>query len=49
MKQSSDRQIVACTHSPEVGGDHIEDTQDFEPTITKAPQEDLFASDDGGE
>jgi predicted ATP-binding protein involved in virulence len=49
MRQSSDRQIVACTHSPEVGGDHIEDTQDFEPTITKAPQPDLFASDDGSE
>ena len=49
MRQSSNRQIVACTHSPEVGGDHIEDTQDFEPSATSLPRVDHFSPDDGVE
>ncbi|WP_124658926.1 AAA family ATPase [Burkholderia anthina] len=42
MSLAPNRQIIACTHSPEVGADHFEDTQDFEPRLTKRPQEDLF-------
>ncbi|SAL76843.1 hypothetical protein AWB68_05066 [Caballeronia choica] len=42
MSLAPDRQIIACTHSPEVGADHFEETQDFEPRLTKRPQEDLF-------
>ncbi len=30
-RHTSGRQIIACTHSPEVGADHIDLTQDFEP------------------
>lgn len=32
-RQHSGRQIIACTHSPEVGADHEERVQFFEPTI----------------
>ncbi|WP_165350213.1 MULTISPECIES: AAA family ATPase [pseudomallei group] len=42
MSLAPGRQIIACTHSPEVGADHFEDTQDFEPRLTKRDQEDLF-------
>ncbi|MFM0286914.1 AAA family ATPase [Paraburkholderia megapolitana] len=42
MSLAPDRQIIACTHSPEVGADHFSDTQDFEPKATKRQQEDLF-------
>jgi len=49
MQQSENRQIIACTHSPEVGGDHLEETQDFEPTLAKGIQEGLFAEDEGVE
>lgn len=45
-KQSSDRQIIACTHSPEVGADYITDTQDFEPKIALEPQGELFDEED---
>src|SRR3990167_360158 len=45
MQQSAHRQIIACTHSPEVGGDHLEETQDFEPTLTRSLQEGLFEDD----
>lgn len=48
MQQSAHRQIIACTHSPEVGGDHLEETQDFEPTLTRSLQEGLF-EDEGTE
>ncbi|WP_080656881.1 AAA family ATPase [Stutzerimonas stutzeri] len=44
--QSSDRQIIACTHSPEVGADHISVTQDFEPTSSKERQHTLFSEED---
>jgi hypothetical protein len=49
MQQSADRQIIACTHSPEVGGDHLEETQDFEPTLTRNIQEGLFTEDESAE
>ncbi len=45
-KQSSDRQIIACTHSPEVGADYLTETQDFEPKIAREPQGDLFDEED---
>lgn len=48
MQQSAHRQIIACTHSPEVGGDHLEETQDFEPTLTRSLQDSLF-EDEGAE
>lgn len=48
MSLAPNRQIIACTHSPEVGADHFDDTQDFEPTLTKRPQEDLFDELDDG-
>ena len=34
MTQAPHSQIIACTHSPEVGADHIIQTQDFEPVPT---------------
>jgi len=47
MSLAQNRQIIVCTHSPEVGADHIDATQDFEPQITKsAPQSNLFSIDD---
>lgn len=49
MQQSAHRQIIACTHSPEVGGDHLEETQDFEPTLTGNIQEGLFTEDESTE
>lgn len=45
-KQSNDRQIIACTHSPEVGADYIADTQDFEPKLAREPQGELFDDED---
>jgi predicted ATP-dependent endonuclease of OLD family len=39
QSQSSGRQIIACTHSPEVGADHMEEIQDFEPRLTGNRQE----------
>ncbi|SCU91628.1 ATP/GTP-binding protein [Cupriavidus necator] len=42
MALAPDRQIIACTHSPEVGADHFEETQDFEPQLVKPAQDDLF-------
>jgi predicted ATP-dependent endonuclease of OLD family len=42
MSLAPNRQIIACTHSPEVGADHFDETQDFEPRLTKRPQDDLF-------
>lgn len=34
MAQASDRQIIACTHSPEVGADHSEAVQIFSPVVS---------------
>lgn len=48
--QSQDRQIIACTHSPEVGADHIFETQEFNPVPTRLGQNTLFPPiDDEGE
>ena len=41
-KQAPNRQIVVCTHSPEVGADHFEDVQDFEPLPSVKRQAVLF-------
>jgi len=46
QKQSPDRQIIACTHSPEVGADHFLEIQDFEPTPITRQQESLFTDDE---
>jgi ABC-type lipoprotein export system ATPase subunit len=48
MAQAPDRQIIACTHSPEVGADHLQETQDFEPRATQRLQDELF-DDEGAE
>jgi hypothetical protein len=47
MQQAPDCQIIACTHSPEVGADHLNDTQDFEPKSSKERSQtnDLFDID----
>ena len=42
QSQSAGRQIIACTHSPEVGADHMVEIQDFEPKLTQKRQETLF-------
>jgi predicted ATPase len=34
MAQAGGRQIVACTHSPEVGADHLDSLQMFAPDMT---------------
>jgi predicted ATPase len=46
QNQSSGRQIIACTHSPEVGADHMEEIQDFEPTVSRSRQETLFTEEE---
>jgi len=35
MTLAPESQIIACTHSPEVGADHLIHTQDFEPSPSK--------------
>jgi predicted ATPase len=42
IAQSPDRQIIACTHSPEVGAEHFYETQSFEPKPTRVMQIPLF-------
>lgn len=41
-QQAANRQIIACTHSPEVGADHPDAVQIFAPTVNKThdPSED---------
>ncbi len=39
-EQHQGRQIIACTHSPEVGADHEDRVQFFEPHITEAAEDD---------
>ncbi len=46
QKQSPERQIIACTHSPEVGAEHLLETQDFEPKISAKKQADFFSVED---
>lgn len=44
--QSPDRQLIACTHSPEVGADHMFEIQDFEPRSSPKLQDGLFADEE---
>ncbi|MNJ21812.1 recombination protein F [compost metagenome] len=37
-QQAANRQIIACTHSPEVGADHPDAVQIFSPTINATSQ-----------
>ena len=37
MALAPDRQIIACTHSPEVGADHLEFLQNFAPSTYEMP------------
>jgi predicted ATP-dependent endonuclease of OLD family len=46
LNQSPNRQIIACTHSPEVGADHLFVTQDFEPKKTHHGQNTLYSEED---
>lgn len=46
QRQSGNRQIIACTHSPEVGADHVSATQDFEPKIARQLQDSLFTDEE---
>lgn len=46
QSQSSGRQIIACTHSPEVGADHMDEIQDFEPRLTGDCQKTLFTDEE---
>lgn len=46
MRQTGDRQVIACTHSPEVGGDHPDDVQWFEPTNSLTYEEEGPDSDE---
>ncbi|WP_328588135.1 AAA family ATPase [Xanthomonas citri] len=41
-RQAPDRQIIVCTHSPEVGAEHLFDVQDFEPANSIKRQSSLF-------
>jgi predicted ATPase len=40
-KQAEDRQIVVCTHAPEITADHRERTVRFAPTIWRAQEVDV--------
>lgn len=42
MALTPGNQIIACTHSPEVGADHLLETQDFEPKVSPKATADLF-------
>ena len=46
QNQSPERQLIACTHSPEVGADHVLEIQDFEPRSAPKRQESLFTDDE---
>jgi predicted ATPase len=46
MAQTPQCQIIACTHSPEVGADHLAQTQDFEPVPTEINRADADLFDD---
>ncbi len=45
-KQAPDRQLIACTHSPEVGADHVLESQDFEPRSSRKAQVSLFSDEE---
>lgn len=42
VRQAEGRQVIACTHSPEVGADHYEAVQNFDPIPSVIPH-DLFS------
>lgn len=46
QNQAQDRQFIACTHSPEVGADHMFEIQDFEPRSSKKSQDSLFSDEE---
>jgi predicted ATPase len=46
QNQSPDRQLISCTHSPEVGADHVVEIQDFEPKNAPKVQDTLFTDDE---
>lgn len=45
IKQNPDRQIIACTHSPEVGADHKESILFFRPSLFEYLPDDLNDED----
>ncbi|MCF1434589.1 AAA family ATPase [Agrobacterium vitis] len=45
IKQNPDRQIIACTHSPEVGADHKKSILFFRPTVFEASSDELSDED----
>lgn len=45
MAQAGGRQIIACTHSPEVGADHLHSVQFFEPVPSRSRIEQDGSSD----
>jgi predicted ATP-dependent endonuclease of OLD family len=49
VRQAEGRQVIACTHSPEVGADHYDSVQLFEPRHTQSLIHDLFADLDAVE
>lgn len=46
QRQAPDSQIIACTHSPEVGADHFGEIQDFQPQLGADRQPSLFSDQD---
>jgi AAA15 family ATPase/GTPase len=46
QNQSPGRQLIACTHSPEVGADHLFETQEFIPTSTPIKQDITLEDED---
>lgn len=47
MRQAGSRQVIACTHSPEVGAEHRHSIQMFEPNWVLGPGSDAdFSSDE---
>lgn len=49
VRQAEGRQVIACTHSPEVGAEHFDSVQLFEPKPARRLQEDLFVEFDAPE
>jgi predicted ATP-dependent endonuclease of OLD family len=49
MAQAPDRQIIACTHSPEVGADNFDVSFEFEPIQNIFAQPALFPEEEGEE
>lgn len=45
IKQNPDRQIIACTHSPEVGADHKKSILYFRPTVFETSSDEIGDED----